>query len=49
MPILESDFPKMEARSEQYYSFLSWHTRSDDHGGIKGGTFEEWLKLTGQT
>ena len=49
MPIFESDFPTMEARSEQYYAFLSWHTRSDGHGGIKGGTFEEWLKLTNQT
>lgn len=47
--VTESDFPRMELRGEQYYNYLSWSTRSDGHGGCKGGTFEEWLKLNGQT
>ena len=48
-PISESDFPRMKLREEQYYSYLNWATRSDGHGGCKGGTLEEWLKLNGQT
>lgn len=46
--ITEEDFPRMAKRSEQYYSYISWSTRSDGHGGCKGGSFEEWLKLNNQ-
>ena len=48
-PVTELDFPRMKLRGEQYYSYLSWATRSNGHGGSKGGTIEEWLKLNGQT
>jgi hypothetical protein len=38
----EKDFPELEAKGKEYYEFLSWTNRSDGHGGVKGGTIEEF-------
>lgn len=40
----EEDLPKWEDHKKKYYEFVSWQSRSDGHGGIKGGTYEEFLK-----
>lgn len=42
-PITEDEISIYEKKCDQYYKFLSWQTRSDGHGGIKGGTFDEYL------
>jgi hypothetical protein len=44
-PCEESELSKIREKSKMYYQWLSWHTRSDGHGGIKGGTMEDFLKL----
>lgn len=31
-------------KNEEYCEFMSWHSRSDGHGGCKGGTYEEFLR-----
>lgn len=38
----EKDFPELKAKGKEYYEFLSWTSRSDGHGGVKGGTIEEF-------
>ena len=43
-PIEESEIETYEKKSSDYYSFLSWQSRSDGHGGSKGGTQAEYLK-----
>lgn len=43
-PIDESEIETYEEKSDDYYKFLSWQNRSDGHGGIKGGTYDEYLK-----
>jgi len=40
----ESEFPALKKLQDEYYEFLSWKTRSDGHGGCKGGTIEEFKK-----
>ncbi len=43
--ITERDFPFMENRKNEYYAYESWASRSDGHGGCKGGTIEEFRRL----
>jgi len=43
--ITKRDFPRMKRIHDEYYEFLSWANRSDGHGGIKGGTIEEYREL----
>lgn len=43
-PVTEEDFPKLQALGKEYYEYLSWTSRSDGHGGSKGGTIEEFRK-----
>ena len=44
-PIEDSEVELYQKKSDDYYKFLSWQSRSDGHGGVKGGTYEEYLKL----
>lgn len=43
-PATEEDFPALEKKRQEYVAFTVWQNRSDGHGGIKGGTMEEFLK-----
>lgn len=43
-PVEEKDFFDLEMRGREYYEFLKWQSRSDGHGGIKGGTIEEFRR-----
>jgi hypothetical protein len=43
-PIEESEIPVYEQKNNEYHDFISWHNRSDGHGDIKGGTYEEYLE-----
>jgi hypothetical protein len=40
----ESELDFYEQKCSEHYKFLSWQSRSDGHGGSKGGTYEEYLK-----
>jgi hypothetical protein len=42
-PIDENELETYEEKSDEYYKFLSWQSRSDGHGGSKGGSYEEYL------
>jgi hypothetical protein len=42
--INESDIEMYLQKQDEYSKFLSWN-RSDGHGGTKGGTYEEYLKM----
>lgn len=44
-PCTEKELKEIKAKNDLYYKWLSWAGRSDGHGGAKGGTFEEFLKL----
>ncbi len=41
--IEENELEVYESKNNEYCKFISWQTRSDGHGGIKGGTYEEYL------
>lgn len=43
--VTEKDFPWLRLRHEEYYAYHSWASRSDGHGGCKGGTIEEFRAL----
>lgn len=43
-PIDELDIPMYEYFNNIYHKYINWTTRSDGHGGSKGGTFEEYLE-----
>lgn len=43
--IKESELEIYEKKRREYFKFLSWQSRSDGHGGSKGGTYEEFLKI----
>lgn len=45
IPCTEDDFEWLKEKHDEYYEYLSWSHRSDGHGGVKGGTFEEFLKI----
>jgi|AntAceMinimDraft_10_1070366.scaffolds.fasta_scaffold07671_4 hypothetical protein len=39
----ENDLPELKKKHDLYYEYLNWTTRSDGHGGSKGGTMAEFL------
>lgn len=41
--IEESEIETYEQKCDEHYKFLSWQSRSDGHGGSKGGTHEEYI------
>ena len=43
-PIDEDEIETYTKKSNEYHKFISWQRRSDGHGGIKGGTYEEYLE-----
>lgn len=44
IPIDINELEYYENIHDGYMEFLKWQSRSDGHGGIKGGTREEYLK-----
>lgn len=42
-PINEDEIPKYLAKNDDHTEFTLWQHRSDGHGGVKGGTYEEYL------
>lgn len=40
----ESEIEIYEQKCDEHYKFLSWQSRSDGHGGSKGGTYGEYLE-----
>lgn len=49
-PILEEDLEKYKILEKEYGQYEIWASRSDGHGGSKGGTFEEYkLKIKQNT
>lgn len=40
--VQESDFPALKKFGQEYYEYIYWTSRSDGHGGCKGGTFQEF-------
>lgn len=46
--VTKKDFSKLRMIGDEYYAYLSWSTRSDGHGGIKGGTIKEFRNLNKQ-
>ena len=44
IPCEESDFEELDKKRDEHMNFRKWYNRSDGHGGIKGGTMEEYLK-----
>lgn len=42
--INESEFDLYNKKNNDHFNFISWKNRSDGHGGIKGGTYEDYLK-----
>lgn len=47
-PIDELNLSMYEYFHNLYMGFIIWQNRPNGHGGIKGGTFEEWLIDTGR-
>ncbi len=46
IPETDVELIKSVRTNQKVYSqYLQWYTRPDGHGGIKGGTFDEFLKL----
>lgn len=43
--VTEQDFPRLKEIEEEYLEYMNWSSRSDGHGGIKGGSLEEFRKL----
>lgn len=43
-PCTEKDFDDLRKKSNVHYKYMSWATRSDGHGGIKGGSIKQFLK-----
>lgn len=42
IPIDKKDIPKWEAKHEDFLDYTRWYSRSDGHGGVKGGTWDEY-------
>ena len=40
----EKDFPEIIEKQKLYSEYQNWSSRSDGHGGVKGGSFEGFLK-----
>lgn len=47
IPIKENELDDYQKKHELYMKYLSWSSRPDGHGGIKGGSMEEFIKLFG--
>ena len=50
IPVEENNIKALESYDKQHelhYKFVVWQTRSDGHGGNKGGTMEEYLEQFG--
>lgn len=43
IPIDESEIEYYANKNDEYHNFINWQHRSDGHGDIKGGTYEEYL------
>ena len=43
-PIEESEIELYEQKNNSYMDYMLWQSRSDGHGGCKGGTMEEYLQ-----
>lgn len=43
--VTEDDFPMLEKRGKLYRKYINWTTRSDGHGGSRGGSFESFKTL----
>lgn len=41
----EHELDEMNEKNKLYNKWLTWFNRSDGHGGIKGGTYDEYLKI----
>lgn len=44
-PIEETELSYYEDKHNEHMEFILWESRSDGHGGIKGGSYEEYLAL----
>jgi hypothetical protein len=44
-PCTEEEFPALKEKQNFYYGFNSWQSRSDGHGGSKGGTLHEYKQF----
>ena len=40
----ESEIEIYVKKNDEYHKFRSWQNRPDGHGGIKGGSYEEYLE-----
>jgi len=43
-PIQEEELEFYEKKNNEHHEFISWQNRSDGHGGVKGGSYEDYLK-----
>jgi hypothetical protein len=39
----ETELELYEHKCDDYYRFISWHSRSDGHGSYKGGTYSKFI------
>lgn len=46
-PIKRNELKVYEAKNKLYHKYQNWASRSDGHGGCKGGTMEEYLERFG--
>lgn len=44
-PCDEEDLIEVLEKQKLYFEYQKWVTRSDGHGGIKGGSMSEFLKI----
>ena len=44
----ESEIEIYVKKNDEYHKFRSWQNRPDGHGGIKGGSYEEYLEAREQ-
>ena len=47
-PIDEDEIEIYQKKGNFYHKYINWITRSDGHGGSKGGTLEEYIKIFGE-
>ena len=43
-PVEEKDFMELERIGREYREYQNWANRPDGHGGVQGGTIEEFRK-----
>ena len=41
-PCTDSELEEMKEKHDFHYGFISWQSRNDGHGGLKGGTVEDY-------